>query len=98
MYNLTSKMGIVVFILLKYREARYTVSGTYSRTRFRYTSSFLFNCKVSAVQARRGRGTYSLSIGVVECLQFDDVGMTDDPHDLKFTVLRRHQRPGLCGC
>ena len=30
---------------------------------------------------------YSLSVGVVEGLELDDVGMTDDAHDLKFTVL-----------
>lgn len=33
--------------------------------------------------------TYPVAIGVVECLEFDDVGMAHDPHDLQLTVLQK---------
>lgn len=31
--------------------------------------------------------TYPFAIAVVESLQFDDVGVSDDAHDLQFTIL-----------
>ena len=30
---------------------------------------------------------YTLSIRVVECFEFYNVGVTDDAHDLQFTIL-----------
>lgn len=33
--------------------------------------------------------TYPVAVGVVESLEFDDVGMAHNPHYLKLTVLRR---------
>jgi hypothetical protein len=125
-------MGIVVFNLLKYRDARYTVSGTYSRTRLRYTSSF---CSHGVREQRgqpggernssRGRDrdgrrdggsqcsergeekkkkkkkkvspshTYPVAVRVVESLEFDDVGMAHDPHNLKLTILQESKTNGL---
>lgn len=32
--------------------------------------------------------TYPVAVRVVESLQFDDVGMAHDPHNLKLTVLQ----------
>jgi hypothetical protein len=32
--------------------------------------------------------TYSLTVGIVKCLEFDDVWMTNDAHDLQLAVLR----------
>lgn len=34
------------------------------------------------------RTHYPVTVGVVEGLEFDDVGMAHNPHDLKLTVLR----------
>lgn len=36
--------------------------------------------------------THPLSVRVVECFQLDDVGMSDNPHDLQLTVLCRSAR------
>jgi hypothetical protein len=36
--------------------------------------------------------TYALAIRVVECLELDNIGVTNDAHDLKLTVLPRFSR------
>src|ERR1700744_3773020 len=90
MYSLTSRMGMTVLSLLKYREARSTVSGTYSRIRFRYTSSL---CGRVNGRRRGGAGaTHARAVAVVEGLELDDVGVADDSHDLQLSVLGG-QRP-----
>jgi hypothetical protein len=35
-----------------------------------------------------GKSTYTFAVGVVEGLELDNVGMTNDTHDLEFTVLK----------
>ena len=30
---------------------------------------------------------YPLAVGIVECFQFNNIWMSDNPHDLQFTVL-----------
>lgn len=58
-----------------------------------------------AVSTLRGPAAYPLAIAVVESLQLDDVGMSDNAHDLKLTILvlqlvcvQRYQIDVRCWC
>jgi hypothetical protein len=37
----------------------------------------------------KGVDAYALAIGVVECLEFHNVGVPDNAHNLKFTILKQ---------
>lgn len=37
-------------------------------------------------------GTYPITIGVVKGLEFDDIGVAHDAHDLELTVLKERSR------
>jgi hypothetical protein len=43
-------------------------------------------------RAGLGEEAYPLAIGVIERLEFDDVGVPDNPHDLQFTILEASVR------
>lgn len=77
----------MVFILLKNLEARYTVSGTNSCTKLRYTSSFCGDGEQASNLGLYGL-TYAFAVGVVECFQLYNIGVSHNPHDLEFTVLQ----------
>ncbi len=44
------------------------------------------------VAGEGGRGAYSFAVGIVEGLELDNVGVTDNAHDLEFTVLSKFVR------
>lgn len=77
----------MVFILLKNRDARYTVSGTNSSTRLRNTSSFCSHVSLFRVAAVSARSTHPIAIRVVEGFQLDDIGVPNNTHNLKLAVL-----------
>lgn len=37
--------------------------------------------------------SYPVAIGIIECLELNDIGVPDDAHNLKFSILNRQQVP-----
>ena len=60
----------------------YTVSGTYSNTKLRYTSYGCRNDGKDANPQQTKPATYFIAIGVEAVLHFNNVRVSQLPHDL----------------